>query len=62
MAGILKADLNGRLAGAGRTLRPASRRRIPDQNSLALFASWLDLVKSFTLELGVVFNQSNLSN
>jgi hypothetical protein len=52
--------LSGHLAG--RQLRFASMLRMSDQNSLALIVSWLDLVKSFILNLSMVFNQSNLSN
>jgi hypothetical protein len=36
--------------------------RMPDQNSLTLIVSWLDLVKRFDVKLGMVFYQSNLSN
>lgn len=45
-----------------REVGPASTLRIPDQNSLTLIVSWLDLVERFTLELSMVIYQSNLSN
>ena len=52
--------LSGQLAG--RQLQFASMLRMPDQNSLALIVSWLDLVKRVILNLSMVFYQSNLSN
>ena len=54
--------LSGTFSGGLEELRPASMLRIPDQNALTLIVSWLDLVERFTLELSMVFYQSNLSN
>jgi hypothetical protein len=51
---------SGHLAGASRTV--AACFNAADQNSLTLIVSWLDFAKRFTLNLSMVFYQSNLSN